>query len=97
MAPIRTLQFAIVFISLLIGLVSCGPERIYEQGQPLPGHVWQADSLLSFEVQIADTTNAYDLFYRARYDLDYPYYNLYVRVQIQDTAGAEVFSQRHEL
>jgi gliding motility-associated lipoprotein GldH len=86
-----------VFLVALMALAACGPERIYEQGQALPNNTWQVDSLLRFEVKVENPTQAYDLFYRVRYDLDYPFYNLYVRLQIQDSAGAEVFAQRHEL
>gem|GEM_PF-6038060 len=84
-------------LSALAGLASCGPKRLYEQGYPLTNHVWVADSVLTFAVQIDKPTQAYDLFYRVRYDLDYPFYNLYVRLQIQDSAAANVYQDRHEL
>ena len=76
---------------------SCGPSRVYEQDFPLTGDTWQQDSALIYKVQIDDPARAYDLFYHVRYDLDYPYYNLYVKLSVEDSAGTELFGDRHEL
>ena len=78
-------------------LAACGPNRIYEQDYPLADDTWRQDSILVFKVDVADVGKAYDLFYHVRYDLDYPYYNLYVRMQVQDSAGQEQLADRHEL
>jgi gliding motility-associated lipoprotein GldH len=78
-------------------LTGCGPKRIYEQGFPLAQNTWLADSILVYRIEVQDPTKGYDLFYRVRYDLDYPYYNLYVKVAIEDTSGKEQYADRHEL
>lgn len=76
---------------------ACGPSRIFEQDVPLEENVWKEKNALVYTIQIEDPAKPYDLFYNVRYDLDYPYYNLYVRLQVQDTAGHDLMADRHEL
>jgi gliding motility-associated lipoprotein GldH len=93
----NAVALGIGFCLALAALVGCGPSRVYEQGFPIANKTWSADSTLVFNIDIEDSTKAYDLFYHVRYDLDYPYYNLYVRVQILDSTGKEQYADRHEL
>lgn len=87
----------ILLIVLGISFPGCGPSRIFEQDVPLEENVWKENNSLVYTLQVEDPAKAYDLFYNVRYDLDYPYYNLYVRLQVQDTAGHDLMADRHEL
>lgn len=97
--PLNALRLLPLLLACLTTacLTACGPSRIYEQDYPLADDTWRQDSILLFKVDVADVEKAYDLFYHVRYDLDYPYYNLYVRLQVQDSSGAEQLADRHEL
>jgi gliding motility-associated lipoprotein GldH len=46
---------------------------------------------------VEDTAQPYDIIYRIRYDLDYPYYNLYVKFAVTDSGGKVYYQDRHEL
>ena len=87
----------ISLFAFLFSLIACGPARVYEQDYPLTASTWRQDSALIYKVQIDDPARAYDLFYHVRYDLDYPYFNLYVKLSVEDSAGTELFGDRHEL
>jgi gliding motility-associated lipoprotein GldH len=93
----RGLAGWLVGVGMCLIFLGCGPERIYEQGYPLAGNVWKADTALLFDVAIDNPLAAQDIFYRVRYDLDYPYYNLYVHVQVKDSLGKALYTGQHEL
>lgn len=66
---------------------ACSDDRlVYEKIYSLPGGKWYADSVLRFELPVAQA-GKYDLYYHIRNTLDYPYYNMYVQYSIVDSTG----------
>jgi len=82
---------------LLLLSTGCDPARVYEQNVDLPDKSWTIDNAPVFTFQIQDTTQAYDLLFNVRYNLQYDYYNLYVRHQLTGPDGEVISSALHEL
>ncbi len=69
------------------GLIACDENRVFEQNKDIPNHAWHKDSTLFFQVDIQNPTIPYNVYYNIRNAVSYPARNLYLRIEIQDTAG----------
>ncbi|AFM04923.1 gliding motility-associated lipoprotein GldH [Bernardetia litoralis DSM 6794] len=78
--------FPFLILSLLLFLVSCGNNGLYENHKELSTGFWQKNNLQSFEVEINDSQNHF-IFYHLRYTSDYDYCNTYIRYKIFSPAG----------
>jgi gliding motility-associated lipoprotein GldH len=85
------------FAALMLLLVSCDPARVYEQNIDIPNSNWQIENAPVFEFEIQDTTKVYDIYFNVRYNLQYDFYNLYLRHQLVAPDSSEVSSKLHEI
>lgn len=91
----RLLMFWAVACLLLFS--SCDPGRVYEQNIDLPEGNWYIDNAPVFEFEIQDTTKVYDVYFNVRYNLQYDFYNLYLRHQLVGPEGSELSTKLHEV
>ncbi|RIJ36887.1 gliding motility lipoprotein GldH [Pontibacter oryzae] len=89
--------FAIWAAALLLLLTSCDPARVYEQNIDLPEGSWQIDNAPVFEFEIQDTTQVYDIYFNVRYNLQYDFYNLYMRHQLLAPDSTQISAKLHEV
>ena len=80
-------QLVSILIILLVLPMSCNRNVVYDQFSSLPNSTWTWDEPLSFEFELNDTLNAYDLFIQIRHTVDYPMSNLYMIVHIEGPSG----------
>ncbi len=66
---------------LVLSLVSCGKRMIYSEFQPIPSSGWEADSAVSFTVNVTDTLTPYDICLHLRHTQQYPFQNLWLFVE----------------
>lgn len=68
----------VCFLLAAILLCSCGPKRYYEKIIPVAQNGWQMDSLLTFRIDITDSTQYYDFYLFVRNTTNYAMQNFYV-------------------
>ncbi|OWP62940.1 gliding motility lipoprotein GldH [Hymenobacter amundsenii] len=95
----RGLQ-ALIFGMLL--LTACDPAEVYEKNIDLTSpagdpYVWAVQNKPTFEFDITDTTQPYDVYLNIRNAMDYGYYNLYARVTLTDPDGKIISRKLHEM
>ncbi|MCF8361589.1 MAG: gliding motility lipoprotein GldH [Prolixibacteraceae bacterium] len=67
---------------LLMIFVSCKQKSVYHEYQPVNQNGWHADSVLTFNFSIEDTTETYRILFNNRNLESYPYQNLWLFVEI---------------
>jgi gliding motility-associated lipoprotein GldH len=70
-----------IFLSLLFLLAACDPGRIYEKNLSVDANGWLYAEHLDFEVNIPDTSSAYNIYLNVRHSDRYAYSNLWVQLQ----------------
>lgn len=83
--------------ALLLLLSGCDPNRVYEQNVDFAGGNWAIDNAPEFTFEIKDTAQAYNIYFNVRYDLQYDFYNLYLRYQLTGPDGKQLSSDLQEL
>ncbi|MEP3387683.1 MAG: gliding motility lipoprotein GldH [Reichenbachiella sp.] len=89
-------QFLIVF-SVSLSMVACGDKTVINEQSDIQEGLWHLDSLVAFQFEIEDTTSIYQVQYNVRYAVDYPYYNLFLKYYLEDSAGEMLSSELQEL
>ena len=78
----------LVMLSILsLGIVSCTHNEVYCEYQSFRNSTWDKDSVARFDVAIADTLSAYDVFVEVRNNNDYPFKNLWLFVDFTCPTG----------
>jgi gliding motility-associated lipoprotein GldH len=86
----RTSLNALLWLSLAgFFTASCGRTAVYEEHVQIPGNAWYKDSVVSFEVEISDTSVGYDLMLYLRNNNDYTYSNIYFFRSVASNRGTE--------
>ena len=75
----------VCMLSLL--LISCDSNRVYEQIYTIDNQKWSETAPITFQFDVPDTAQAYNILYNLRYSLEYPYYNLHMKYTIKDGQG----------
>lgn len=77
--------------------ISCDQQRVFEQKVDLPNNSWAVNEILEFTFTVPDTTQRYDIYFNIRHDLDYAYYNLYLRHSLTGPDQKVISSLLHEI
>jgi gliding motility-associated lipoprotein GldH len=75
---------------------SCQRDVQYEAYHNFQGMYWHADSVVYFQFEVEDVSKPYDLSYRVRNSLAYPYYNLYIKYELSGETGQIIRANMHE-
>jgi gliding motility-associated lipoprotein GldH len=67
--------------------IGCSPSPEFAVVRDIPGEAWYADSMLVFDVEIADTTATYRVEVDVRHAGTYAYRNLYVGRDVLNKGG----------
>jgi gliding motility-associated lipoprotein GldH len=73
----KRIFIGLIFISGMV-FTACDPARYYECNVDMNGEYWRRDSVLTFEVPITDTLQAYNIVFNNRITGQYPYCNMYL-------------------
>ncbi|MGB0887237.1 MAG: gliding motility lipoprotein GldH [Vicingaceae bacterium] len=72
---------------LMIGLVSCDSNKVFEEYIEVENANWKKENIASFEFAAKDTTVAHNLYINVRNTGSYAYSNLYLFVTMQGPNG----------
>ena len=67
----------LVLVVLFFLVLACDSKGVYDVYKPLPDK-WHKDSLVTFDIDVPDTTNNYNLFINLRNNGSYPFSNIYL-------------------
>ena len=82
------MRFPLFFtVCILLTLLSCDPNRIYEKNIKIPDGIWYKDHKVSFEVFIDDTASAHNLYMNVRNTSLYPFSNLFLFIETRAPSG----------
>lgn len=70
-----------IIISLLFFFTACDPGRIYEKNLSVNAGGWMYSEQLDFEVNIPDTSSAYNIYLNVRHSDRYAYSNLWIQLK----------------
>jgi gliding motility-associated lipoprotein GldH len=71
---------------LILLIVGCDTERVYESDYNFEGQSWHMDTIPSFEFTIDEVANN-DVLLKIRNSLDFPFRNCYMTYYLEDSAG----------
>ena len=86
--------FSLIVLSIF--LLSCDPNRVYEENQDIEDAVWQEDFSPKFRFEIIDPQNKYNLYLNLRNGIAYPYHNVYIKYNLKDSTEAILSSELKE-
>lgn len=75
---------------LLIVISACDTSRVFEEYQTVNKAGWHKDSLVVFDIPVADTIQNHNLYINIRNDINYGYSNLWLFVTIENPGGLAV-------
>lgn len=81
----------------LVILTSCEDKnRLFEENKIIENNEWKRDRPVSFEFEVADTTQICNLFSNIRTVSTYPYYNLFLKVELINPEGVIILNDIKE-
>lgn len=90
-----------VVLGLLAGLwmllAGCDQSAVYKGVDDLEDGKWYVNKPLEFKFSIDDTSARYTIYYNIRNSVSYPYYNLYIRRVLLDSAGNTLQSRLDQM
>lgn len=78
------LTLLVLFTTIIL---SCDKNCIFEDNINLPGHIWNRENLLNFNVEISDTVNSHNIYVNIRNGGQYQYSNLYLFIKTVSPSG----------
>ena len=75
-----------VLVAAMVLLFSCDEQRVYENNTDLNERHWLVNEIPEFEFEVADTTQAYNLYCNVRNSLEYPYANIFITYYLKDSS-----------
>ncbi len=77
--------FSIIFFSFL--LISCTEERYFEENHDFKDRIWNMEENAEFNFEIDSIELPYQIKLNVRNTMDYPYRNLYIKYQLEDSTS----------
>ncbi len=74
-------QFLLLMAVLLV-VSACGNPGVFDEYKTIPPNGWHKDSLLVFDMPVADTVQKHNIYISIRNDISYKYSNLWLFIEI---------------
>lgn len=86
---LKRLLIPALFVSGILFFVSCDSQRVFEDNIEIADNLWNADTIVKLEVDIADTTTPNNFYINVRNAEGYPYSNLYLFIKTRFPNGQQ--------
>lgn len=71
-------KVGLIIATILLCLSSCQRRVVYSDFYSMPAEGWHQDSILNYDVTVADTISDYNILLVVRHTSQYPYQNLWL-------------------
>ncbi len=78
-----------LFAIIALIVSACNNRPFYEKYIAIENRVWHADSIISFSINVKDTSSIYTIRLNLRNNSDYPYSNIFLFREITSSRGIE--------
>lgn len=85
-----------VLLLMVITLVSCEKNRVYEKNISIGKYVWDSRVVPAFTVEISDTAQLYNIYVNIRHADLYPFQNIWLQIGTEFPDGTNT-SRRYEI
>lgn len=86
-----------IFVLLAVALFSCDHSKVYDSNVDMKENQWQVADTLRYDFAIQDSTQLNNFYYKIRYSTAYPYYNIYVKYYLLDSASRLLESKQSNM
>lgn len=83
---LRTHLSSAIALLFVFTIISCG--TVYDKTAEIENGRWSDNNTISFEFEIKDTTQLYDIFLEVNHNTNYPYQNIYCLVETFELENA---------
>ncbi|SHI83411.1 protein involved in gliding motility GldH [Mesonia phycicola] len=80
-------KYLAFFLVIMVCIISCDSNRIYDQYQSIPEKGWNKDSIVKFQVSGLDTIQPYHLYINLRNNSQYNYSNIFLITEMNFPNG----------
>ena len=80
--------FAVTMI--VVTFFSCDDDRLYEKNLDFNSRYWLANEKPSFDFEIKDSLDSYNLYCNVRNSLEYPFARIFITFYLQDSTGNQM-------
>ena len=87
------MRFSVLLVALCILLSGCDSSRVFENYVEFKERTWNIQEPVSFEFEINNTQQQYNLYYEVRNSLDFPWSRIFLHYQISDSIGSVLDSK----
>lgn len=77
----------LVFVLLALLVIACDNQRVFENYVEFPARKWPAKEPATFEFEIKNAAQEYNLYYEVRNSIDYPWERIFVRYELKDSTA----------
>lgn len=83
----KSKRICLFAVTVLLTIVSCDPDRVYEEFSEIPLHVWNVDHKPVFRAFLTDTVAPHNIYINIRNGSGYSYRNLYIFLTTTSPTG----------
>ncbi len=88
---------SVIFLLLLVISVSCKEKTLFKAYEDVEDGLWPVDKKYTFQFEVSDTLQSYNLYYLIRNAQQYPYYNLYLTREMKGPDGKTIYARLDEM
>jgi len=77
----------LLFFVLTFTLASCDPQMVFDKFEPTENGMWAWNDVKTFEAEIDDVTQAFNVYLNVRHTKEYPKSNLFIFVKLESPNG----------